>query len=88
MNLTTLWRDDQSQCFMTIFRNFKSQSKHLATEMDKGTVIIATKILDKVKDQFPETTVFISERLEQVCLKEDISVEKVIFLLTCLEAKR
>ena len=73
---------------MTIFRNFKSQSKHLATEMDKGTVIIATKILDKVKDQFPETTVFISERLEQVCLKEDISVEKVIFLLTCLEAKR
>ena len=73
---------------MTIFRNFKSQSKHLATEMDKGTVIIATKILDKVKDQFPETTVFISERLEQVCLKEDISVEKVIFLLTCLEPKR
>ena len=73
---------------MTIFRNFKSQSKHLATELDKGTVIIATKILDKVKDQFPETTVFISERLEQVCLKEDISVEKVIFLLTCLEAKR
>ena len=73
---------------MTIFRNFKSQSKHLATEMDNGTVIIATKILDKVKDQFPETTVFISERLEQVCLKEDISVEKVIFLLTCLEAKR
>ena len=56
--------------------------------MDKGTVIIATKVLDKVKDQFPETTVFISERLEPVCLKEDISVEKVIFLLTCLEAKR
>ena len=55
--------------------------------MDKGTVIIATKILDKVKDQFPETTVFTNERLEQVCLKEDISVEKVIFLLTCLEAK-
>ena len=72
---------------MTIFRNFKNQSQHLATEMDKGTVIIATKILDKVKDQFPETTVFIKERLKQVCLKEDISVEKVIFLLTCLEAK-
>ena len=56
--------------------------------MDKGTVIIATKILDKVKDQFPETTVFTNERLEQVCLKEDISVEKVVFLLTCLEAKK
>ena len=55
--------------------------------MDKGTVIIATKILDKVKDQFPETTVSINERLEQVCLKEDISVEKVICLLPCLEAK-
>ena len=56
--------------------------------MDKRTVIIATKILDKVKDQFPETTVFTNERLEQVCLKEDISVEKVVFLLTCLEAKK
>ena len=73
---------------MTIFRNFKNQSQHLATKMDEGTVIIATKILDKVKDQFPETTVFTNERLEQVCLKEDISVEKVVFLLTCLEAKK
>ena len=31
MNLTSTWKDDQSQRFMTIFRNFKKQSYHFMT---------------------------------------------------------
>ena len=38
-------------------------------------------------NEFPETAEFIDDRPEQKCSKENISVEEVIFLFTCLEAK-
>ena len=40
---------------------------------------MALKVLDEVKVQFPETKQFIEECIEQECLKENISVEEVIF---------
>ena len=54
--------------------------------MDKRRIRITTKVLDAVKVQFPETKKFMEERLEQECLKENISVEEVIFLFTSLKA--
>ena len=88
--------------FMTIFKNFINQgvtnhskkktlryfglrSSALAskTETTKWT----NEESDEVKAQFPETKEFIEERLEQECNKENIPVEEVVFLFTCLEAK-
>ena len=48
---------------------------------------IFLKVLSEVKVQFPETKEFIAERLEQKCLKENMSKEEVIFLFTSLKAK-
>ena len=55
--------------------------------MDKRRIRITMKLLGEVKVQFPETKEFIEERLEQECLKENISVEEVIFIFTSLELK-
>ena len=61
--------------------------------MDKRRLRITLNVLNKVKYQFPETIEFIDERLEQACLKErgnfpiTSSMEEVIFLFTCLDAK-
>ena len=55
------------------------------TKMDKRRIRIATKILEEVKAQFPETAEFIDYRLEQRYSKEKKPVEEVIFLFTCLE---
>ena len=35
--------------------------------MDKRRIKIATKVLEEVKTQFPETVEFINDRLEQEC---------------------
>ena len=55
--------------------------------MDKRRIKIATKVLENVKTQFPETVTFINYCLEQECQKEYMSVDEVVFLLTFLEAK-
>ena len=56
--------------------------------MDKQRrVKIISRVLDAVKLNFPETTQFIQDCLEQKCSKENISVDEVIFLFTSLEAK-
>ena len=54
--------------------------------MDKRRIRISMKVLNEVKAQSPDTKEFIEERLVQECLKENISVEEVIFLFTSLEA--
>ena len=41
------------------------------------------KVLEEVKEHFPETKEFIEDCIEQ----EYISVDEVIFPFTCLEAK-
>ena len=56
--------------------------------MEKRRLKITFKVLNEIKVQFPKTKEFIEERLEQKFLKENISVEEVIFLFTSLEAKR
>ena len=61
---------------MTIFRNFKNQSQRKNFKEFK-----------KNFNEFPETAEFVDDRPEQKCSKENISVEEVIFLFTCLEAK-
>ena len=55
--------------------------------MDKRRIKTTTKVLDPVKVQFPKAKEFIDECLEQESSKENISVEEVFFLFTCLEAK-
>ena len=48
---------------------------------------IISRALNAVKLNFPDTTEFIEDCLEQECLRENITVEEVIFLFTYLEAK-
>ena len=55
--------------------------------MDKQRLRITMKALDQAKAQFPKTAEFTEEPQEQECLKENISVEEVIFLFTSLETK-
>ena len=64
-----------------------SKKTYTRAKMDKKRIKIAMKKLEEVKNEFPETAEFINDRLERECSKEDISVEDVTFLFTCLEAK-
>ena len=43
--------------------------------------------MDEVTAEFPETKEFIEEHQEQKCLKDNVSVEEVIYLFTSLEVK-
>ena len=43
--------------------------------MDKWRVKIISRVLDLVEINFPDTTQFIKDCLEQECLKENISVD-------------
>ena len=52
--------------------------------MGKRRIKVAMKVLDEVKEYFPETKEFIDDCIEQECLKENITVEAVICLFTCL----
>ena len=55
--------------------------------MDKSRLKIISRVLDAVKLNFPDPTEFIGDCPEQECLRENITVEEVIFLFTYLEAK-
>ena len=55
--------------------------------MDKRRIKIAIKVLNEVKTKYPHTTEFKDDLLEQECRKKNMSVDEVIFLFTCLEAK-
>ena len=55
--------------------------------MEKRKLKISLEVLNDVTAEFPETKEFIEEHLEQKYLKENISVDEVIFLFTSLEAK-
>ena len=54
--------------------------------MDKKRLKTAIKVLNEVKTEYLQE--FIDDLLEQMCRKENMSVEEVIFRFTCLEAKR
>ena len=53
----------------------------------KRRVEIISSVLDAVKLNFPETIQIMKDCLEQESSKENITVEEVIFLFICLEAK-
>ena len=56
--------------------------------MEKLNFKVTLEVLQEVSVEFQETKQFIEEHLEQKCLKENVSVEEVIyFLFTSLEAK-
>ena len=55
--------------------------------MDKRRIKIAMKVLHEVKEHFSETKEFIDDCIEQERLKENITLEEVIFFFTRLEAK-
>ena len=55
--------------------------------MEEQKLKITLEVLKKVTVEFPQFKEFIEQRLEQEYLKENISVEKVIFLFTRLEIK-
>ena len=54
--------------------------------MDKKKLRISLKVLEAVKERFPDTKNFIDNMMEKQCQEEKISVEEVIFF-TSLEAK-
>ena len=54
--------------------------------MDNRRLKIISRVLDAVKLNFPDTIKFTEDCLGQQCLREDITVEAVIFLFTYLEA--
>ena len=63
----------------------KLNSEHL---FELATLdIIISRVLNAVKLNFPETTQFVEDCLEQECSMENTSVDEVIFLFTSLEAK-
>ena len=63
----------------------KLNSEHL---FELATLdIIISRVLDAVKLNFPETTQFVEDCLEQECSMENTSVDEVIFLFTILEGK-
>ena len=47
--------------------------------MDKRMMNIAMQVLHEVFVEYPDTKDFIEERLEQKCLKENMSAEEVIY---------
>ena len=48
--------------------------------MDKKRLRISLKVLEAMKESFPDTKNFIDDMMKEQCQKEKISVEKVIFL--------
>ena len=48
--------------------------------MDKRRLRVDLKVLDTVKNQFPNTKQFIEDLIDEKCQKEKISADEVIFL--------
>ena len=53
--------------------------------MDKRRINIAVKVIREVKTEYPQTTKFVDDLLEQECRKGNMSVGEIIFLLTYLD---
>ena len=48
--------------------------------MDEKRLRISLKVLEAVKEHFPDTKNFIDDMMKEQCQKENISVEEVIIL--------
>ena len=60
--------------------------KYSCVQEKNGKTKIPLEVLYEFSVEFPETKQFTEEHLEQKCLKENISVEEVIFFFTNVEA--
>ena len=56
--------------------------------MDKRRIKIAMKVLHEVKEHFSETKEFIDDCIEQERLKENITLEEVIFFFYTPRSKK
>ena len=65
----------------------KHNTRNKKTNMDKRRLKKISRVLEEVNSNFPETAQFIEDCLQQECLKENISVDEIIFLFTSLKAK-
>ena len=54
--------------------------------MDKKRLRVALKVLGRVKEEFPETKIFIENLIDEECQKEKISADEIIYFRS-LEAK-
>ena len=54
--------------------------------MDKRRLRVALKVLEAMREQFPDTKRFIEDLIDEACQKENISADEVIFF-TSLEVK-
>ena len=60
--------------------------KHTRNIMDKKRLRVALKVLGRVKEEFPETKIFIENLIDEECQKEKISADEIIYFRS-LEAK-
>ena len=54
--------------------------------MDKRRLRVVLKVLGALKEQFPDTKLFMEDLIDEECQKENISVDEVIFFAS-LEVK-
>ena len=54
--------------------------------MDKRQLRVVLKVLGALKEQFPDTKLFIEDLIDEECQKGNISADEVIFF-TSLEVK-
>ena len=69
-------------------RTSKKKKQHTPGNMDKKIIRIAMKVLEEIKNEFPETVEFIDGCLEQECSKENMTVEEVIFFFYMSRSKK
>ena len=62
----------------------KHNTRQEKTNMVKQRLKIISRALEEVQSNFPDSMQFIEDCIEQGCLKENISVDEVIFLFTSL----
>ena len=60
-------------------RTSKKKKQHTPENVNKKRIRMAIKVLEEIKNEFPETAEFIDDCLEQECSKENTTIEEVIF---------
>ena len=67
------------QCSRGASSALEKKVKHTRIAMDEKRLRITLKVLEEVKERFPDTINFVNNMMEEQCHEEKISVEEVIF---------
>ena len=67
------------RCSKGVSSALEKKVKHTRIKMNRKRPRISLKVLEAVKEHFPDTKNFIDNMLEEQCQEEKISVEEVIF---------